>query len=89
MRDYITQNPVFSVMTAISLVISLRVFLGLYILPKHRKIPLLRLIVWSLLIWFPFFGPLLYFCLYRVPSDRAGGINGQVSSSAVGGAFLP
>lgn len=72
MNAWIQENVFLTILLSLSLLISLRLFFGLWILPQHRKTGLVSRILWSIIVMVPFFGALIYGALYRLPSREFG-----------------
>ena len=51
-----------------SLLVSLRIVLGLWFLPAHRETGVVRRLFWSFIAWLPFAGPIFYGAFFKVPS---------------------
>jgi|APTNR8051073442_1049403.scaffolds.fasta_scaffold22969_3 hypothetical protein len=72
MNHWIQENVFLTVLLSFSVILSLRLFFGLWILPQHKKTRLVSRIFWSIIVMIPFFGPLIYGALYRLPNREFG-----------------
>ena len=83
MLEWIEQNPLFSGALLISLIISLRIALGLWLLPRHKETSKFRKTIWSLLVMVPFIGPVFYGGFYAVPDRHPYGGESQSDISGI------
>ena len=86
MIELIKQHPIWSGSLSASMIFSLRLLLGLWMLPRHKETGILKKLFWSIAVLIPFMGPLFYGAFYRVPKSHRGG-GAQVNSDAFYGGF--
>lgn len=87
MIDLVKEHPFWFLLILANMVISLRICFGLWILPQHQETSVTKRLFWSIVIFFPFTGPMLFLALYRIPSiHRDGGA--PVNSDAFYGGGL-
>lgn len=73
MTELIQNYPFLSGLVAINWVIALRLLLGLWILKIHRETSKSKRLLWSVLVFFPIFGPLCYGALFKIPPPHEDG----------------
>jgi ABC-type sugar transport system permease subunit len=88
MKTLFLEHPFWVVLTMLSVFCSLRISLGLWMLPKHKKTGVSRRLFWSVVSFIPLAGPFFFGAFYRVPeAHRYGGIapNPDAMSGGHGG----
>ena len=68
MKEYLRDNPELLWALVVSLIISLRFILRLWLHARHRDTSAIKKLVWSIVMLFPVIGLVLYGGLYRIPS---------------------
>ncbi len=77
MGELIRQHPFVTGVISVSLVLSLRLAFGLWLLPKFRAVPLVKKIFWSLVVLVPLVGPLFYGAFFNLPGHLRAGDGAQ------------
>ncbi|WP_395752678.1 hypothetical protein [Prosthecobacter sp.] len=73
MSEFIRQHSFATGIILVSLVVSLRLVFGLWLLPKFTAVPWLKKLSWSFVALLPLIGPLFYAAFFQVPHyHRAG-----------------
>lgn len=85
MTGLIEEHPFWSLGLGLSLFISFRISLGLWMLPKHRRAGFVRRLVWSLVVFVPMAGPLFFGAFYKVPKSHGYGGASPNSDAFSGG----
>ena len=65
--------PVMSCLVGVNWVIALRLALGLWVLKIHRDTSKKKRLFWSIIVFVPIFGPIIYGALYNMPSPHPDG----------------
>ena len=81
MIAYITEHPVWFFLILTSMVISFRIFFGLWLLPKHKEVRIVKRVFWSVVALVPFTGPFFFAAFYRIPKVHKNG-GAPVNSAA-------
>lgn len=72
MWDWMREHVALSVLALVALILSLRLFFGIWILPRNRARPLRAKLFWSMIVFIPFFGALAFGALYHIPGREDG-----------------
>lgn len=72
MSKWLEENVFFSILLLLSITVSLRIALGLWLLPKHTKQRKIVRVMWTIISLLPILGPFLFGALYKVPTSQHG-----------------
>ena len=73
MTSFMEQHPFWSGAILLSTILSLRIFLGMWMLPHHKETRVVKRLFWSFVVMIPFAGPLFYGGFYRIPKPHRDG----------------
>ena len=77
MVEWIHQHSFAAGVIFVSEVVSLRLVLGLWLLPKFGVVTLLRKMFWSFVALLPLIGPLFYGAFFNLPQPHRAGDGAQ------------
>jgi len=71
----------------VSIVISLRLFLGLWVLKKHKDVSNIKKLFWSFCVFIPLVGAIFYGAFYKMPKKHENG-GASPNDSAIAGYLI-
>lgn len=77
MREVICQHPFATGVIFLSLVVSLRLVVGLWLLSKFHAVPPYKKVFWSFVALVPLIGPLFYGAFFHLPGHLRAGLGAQ------------
>ena len=80
-------HPLWFGIMFLAMIFSLRLALGLWLLPRHKETRVSKRVLWTIVVLIPFIGPMFYGGFYRIPKSHSDG-GAKVNSAAMSGGHL-
>lgn len=85
MKELLIEHPFYLAVSAVSLLISLRLFFGIWVYSRFREVKILKKIFWSFIVFIPFVGPIFYLAFFNPLKSHKPGERCPVNSNAFNG----